>query len=288
MSLDNPIVADHGLPGRADAASPEPTRVLLVDPEARHASELAAALAEMQDAGRFHIAPEPDLAAARQRLSAGEVDVAVLALPFPGERGVLPLPELCAAAPQVPIVVLADSDNEPLAIKAVQLGAADYLLAGQLYGTLVARCLLHAVQSERVRAQLARHQEEWLPLVAPDRATAAHAAPLRIAMPDRFEALARDYRQLLDQAVEQLARRTDLQLDRRARDLACRVGELRAGARDVVEIHAHAIDASQNEHGPLRMKLYVAEGRVRLLELMGHLTNYYRDLSLAGQRHSPR
>ena len=288
LTAEDPALADDPDARRADAGAAEAIRVLLLAPAPAYASELVGVLAETRDAGRFRITPAPDLAAARQRLAAGDADVAVLTLPFPGERGVLPLPELCAAAPHVPVVVLAEPAAEPLAIKAVQLGAADYLLAGQLYGTLVARCLLYAVESERVRAQLSRRQEEWLPLLSAERATAVHAAPLRIAMPERFETLAREYRQLLDDAVAQLARRADLQLERSVRDLAHRAGELRAGARDVVEVHAHAMDALQGEHGPLRMKVYVAEGRVRLLELMGHLTNYYRDLSLAGQRHGPR
>ena len=38
------------------------------------------------------------------------------------------------------------------------------------------------------------------------------------------------------------------------------------------------------EHGPQRMKLYLAEGRVRLLELMGHLVTLYRDRWLEGPR----
>lgn len=266
------------------AAALAPTRVVVLDPEGRHGAELAAVLDGGDAAARFRIERVQDLEAARLRLAAGEVDVTVLVLPSPGERGVLPLPELCAAAPQVPVVVLAESSSEPLAIKAVQLGAADYLLAGQLYATLVARCLLHAVESTRVRAQLAVRQLEWLPLVATERTTAL-AASLRLAMPEQFEALARTYRALLDRAVAHLDQRSaTLQLEPAMRELAQRAGELRAGARDVVEIHAHAMESSRDEHGALRAKVYAAEGRVRLLELMGHLTNYYREVALAGQR----
>lgn len=269
------------------AAAAEPVRVLLLDPADRGAAEIRSALRESAEGGSFRLSSAADLEAALRELAEGHADVAVLALPFPGERGVLPLPELCAAAPQVPVVVLAERDAEPLALKAVQLGAADYLLAGQLYGTLVARCLRHAVESARVRAQV-KSREEWLPLQSAERTTAVQAAPLSAAMPDRFDELAREYRRILDHGVLQLGRRGASHDERGIQDLARRAGELRASPRDVVEIHSRVMGECQGELGPLRMKLYVAEGRVRLLELMGHLTSFYRNLSLAGQRQTPR
>ena len=51
-----------------------------------------------------------------------------------------------------------------------------------------------------------------------------------------------------------------------------------------IELHSTAMKQREAEHGPERMKLYLAEGRVRLLELMGHLVTFYRDRWLGGPR----
>jgi len=54
----------------------------------------------------------------------------------------------------------------------------------------------------------------------------------------------------------------------------------------VIEIHTAAIKAKEQEAGPQRMRLYAAEGQVRLLELMGHLVTFYRLSSMPGAERS--
>jgi DNA-binding NarL/FixJ family response regulator len=216
---------------------------------------------------------------------AGGVDVVLLALPE-AERGILPLIELRATVPEVPVVVIANAADEPLAVKALQMGAADYLVAERLYGTLLARCVLHAVETERVRARLRKIEAEWQQPLRGSGDAEGTAASLRAALPKSFEELTEDYGRLLDQAVEQLVYRVEHPLEAQARRLARRAGELRAGPRDIVEIHAAVLKARRREVGPQRMRLYVAEGQVRLLELMGHLVTYYRRLSAFGMRSS--
>jgi hypothetical protein len=46
--------------------------------------------------------------------------------------------------------------------------------------------------------------------------------------------------------------------------------------RDVVEIHLAAMRARAEEAPPQKTQAYVEEGRVLVLELMGHLANFYR------------
>lgn len=289
-----------------------PVEVLVVDPEPLVAERLAAALAESdlsaEDAaasaaphdgdgdgdGEDSTALESDAAAAEIRLSRvarwpeaaeridrGEVDVVLLRLPG-DDQGVLPFVELRARAPELPVVVLAAAGDEPLAVKAVQLGATDYLLTERLYRTLVTRCVLHAVEAERIRSRLRESQAQWPPSLRPAGDAAGRAASLRSALPQSFAALVGDYAGLLDRAVEQVLYRVDHLLDPDIRRLARRAGELRAGPRDVIEIHAAAIKAKEQEVGPQRMRLYAAEGQVRLLELMGHLVTFYRVSSLPG------
>lgn len=285
----------------ADTAPAEhsPVEVLVVDPTPQVAERLAAALAgnaapaenaphdegtEVEDraaAADLRLSRVGRWAEASERIDGGEIDVVLLVLPG-GDQGVFPLVELRARAPELPVVVLSSADDEPLALKAVQLGATDYLLTERLYGTLVTRCVLHAVEAERVRARLRERQAQWPPSLRPAGDAAGRAASLRTALPRSFDELVSDYARLLDHAVEQVVYRVDHSLDADVRHLARRIGELRAGPRDVVEIHATAIKAKEQEAGPQRMRLYAAEGQVRLLELMGHLVTFYRQSSLPG------
>ena len=282
-------------------AERRPVEVLLVDPSPAAAERLAAALAE--GAPKTDGAPETDGAPATPapaelrltrverwsdaagRLDRGEIDVVLLGLPG-GDQGVLPLVELRARMPEVPVVVLAAADDEPLAVKAVQLGATDYLLTERLYGTLLRRCVRHAVEAERVRSRLREHQAQWPPSLRPTGDVPGRAASLRTALPRTFDELVEDYGRLLDHAVDRVLYRVEHTLDLDMGQLARRAGELRAGPRDVIEIHAAAIKAKEQEAGPQRMRLYAAEGQVRLLELMGHLVTFYRLSSLPGAERS--
>lgn len=237
-------------------------------------SRLAAALEGSEERDRFELARASGLAETLERLAAREADVVLIPI-APGEPGLGPLVTVRAEAPGLPIVVLCAPEDEPLAVKAVQLGAIDYLVTERLYGTLAARALRHAVEVARVRAALAQHQAEWAASLGGG--PASRPAALRTAFPERFAELAAMYGEILDLAVEQILTRRPEPLEHRLQKLADAAAELRAGPRDIVELHATVMKQREAEQGPQRLKLYLAEGRMRLLELMGHLVTFYRD-----------
>lgn len=261
-----------GRPAVASLSPDDCLRVLVVDADGRTTSQLAAALEGLPERKRFALASAASLRETLEGLAAKDLDIVLL--PISTDQGLGPLVTIRAEAPALPIVVLCAAGDEPLAVKAVQLGATDYLVAEQLYGTLAARSLRHAVEVARVRTALASHQAEWPPASG---GAGSRPALLRAAFPDRFAELAREYGEVLDHAVEQILQRRPVPLEKRLQRLAVVAGELRAGPRDIVELHAAAMKQREARHGPQRMKLYLAEGRVRLLELMGHLVAFYRD-----------
>jgi DNA-binding NarL/FixJ family response regulator len=261
--------------GRHAAAPLSPDgrlRVLVVDADGKVTSQLAAVFEELPERERFALARAASLEETLAGLAAGDTDVMLLPV-SPLDQGLGPLVTIRAEAPTLPIVVLCAAGDEPLAVKAVQLGATDYLVAEQLYGTLAARSLRHAVEVARVKTVLASYKAE-----SPSPGGAgSRPAPLRAAFPDRFAELASEYGEILDRAVEQILQRRPVSLEARLQRLAGIAAELRAGPRDIVELHTAAMKQREAEHGPQRMKVYLAEGRVRLLELMGHLVTFYRD-----------
>lgn len=257
-----------------------PLRVLVVDADGGVTSQLTAALEGSPERERFELVRAASLEETLERLPAPDIDVVLLPID-PRGQGLGPLVTIRAQAPGLPVVVLCAVEDEPLGLKAVQLGATDFLIAEGLYSTLAARSLRHAVEAARVRGVLARYHAEWPH--SPGEA-GSRPAPLRSAFPGRFAELARDYGEILDRAVELILQRRPPALGEHLRRLASAAADLRAGPRDIVELHTVTMKQREAEHGPERMKLYLAEGRVRLLEVMGHLVTSYRDRWLDGRR----
>lgn len=61
--------------------------------------------------------------------------------------------------PAIPIIVLTGVDDETLAIRAMQQGAQDYLVKGQVNGDLLVRSMRYAIERQRTEEAL-RHSEE--------------------------------------------------------------------------------------------------------------------------------
>jgi signal transduction histidine kinase len=79
--------------------------------------------------------------------------VVLLDLDLPDANGIGAVRELHAAAPMVPLVVLTGSDDEELAMQALQEGAQDYLIKGQIHAQTLVRALRHAIERTRMQVQ---------------------------------------------------------------------------------------------------------------------------------------
>lgn len=87
-------------------------------------------------------------------------DVAVLDLGLPDAFGIAVVQKARASAAGVPLVVLTSVNDEALALQALQEGAQDYLIKGQLDPNLLARSLRYAM--ERHRLQIALRNESMI------------------------------------------------------------------------------------------------------------------------------
>ena len=121
---------------------------------------------------RFQVAAATGrLADAIEILRTGTIDVVLLDISLPDSRGVETFTQAHAAAPEVPIIVLSESDDEELALQTVQLGAHEYLVKGRVDAHLLHRALRYAVERARAEAQLARERDMFQTLLEniPDR-----------------------------------------------------------------------------------------------------------------------
>jgi diguanylate cyclase (GGDEF)-like protein/PAS domain S-box-containing protein len=83
---------------------------------------------------------------AERRLAGRVFDAILLDLGLPDARGLEAVKRAHAAAPRVPLVVLTGSDDESLAAQALQKGAQDYLIKGQIETRGLFRALRYAVE----------------------------------------------------------------------------------------------------------------------------------------------
>ncbi|HKP74125.1 MAG TPA: PAS domain S-box protein, partial [Longimicrobiaceae bacterium] len=134
-----------------------PFRVLLVEDNPGDAYLIAEALAEVSTTA-FRLEHADRLAECVRRLGAEAFDAILLDLGLPDSQGLATLAAVAAAAGGTPILVLTGVDDELLALKAVKAGASDYLVKGQVFGTMLGRAVRHAI--ERVRSARALREAE--------------------------------------------------------------------------------------------------------------------------------
>lgn len=81
-------------------------------------------------------------------------DVILLDLTLPDSQGLSSLPILIAQKPNIPIVVLTNTNDEELAIEAVRQGAQDYLVKRQVNPEVLVRSLRYAIERKQVLENL--------------------------------------------------------------------------------------------------------------------------------------
>jgi hypothetical protein len=91
-----------------------------------------------------------------------------------------------------------------------------------------------------------------------------------------FSELAQRYCLLLDRVVEKRFHRGVPSHAGKLIELSELLGQLQAGAREVVELHARVIEKRLAVVSAGKKQAYLEEGHLLVLELMGHLLSYYR------------
>jgi diguanylate cyclase (GGDEF)-like protein len=131
-----------------------PVRILLVEDDPR-AALLLGEMLRMTWTDGLVLAHTERLADATQELLERGASCVLLDLSIPGADQPGSIEAIRRAAPDVPIVVLAERVDEEEAIRAIRAGAQDYLLKSTLYPALLHRALRHAIERNRSEVRLA-------------------------------------------------------------------------------------------------------------------------------------
>lgn len=89
-----------------------------------------------------------------QSLSETRFDLVLLDLFLPDSQGLATFTELYQQERRVPIVVTTGLNDETLALNAVQAGAQDYLVKGQITGELLVRSIRYGIERKRAEQKI--------------------------------------------------------------------------------------------------------------------------------------
>ena len=130
-----------------------PIKVLLVESDQEYLGELRERLAVTRSGG-IDMEWAGGMSGALARLNKGGIDAVLLDLELPDSHGTVTFERTYAFAPDVPIIVLTDRDDEEVAVSTVQGGAQDYLVKQELSVGLLARSVRHAIERHRLLTAL--------------------------------------------------------------------------------------------------------------------------------------
>jgi signal transduction histidine kinase len=114
---------------------------------------------------RFELAHVERLDEGLKRLGEETFDVVLLDLNLADSQGLDTFVRAHAQAPGVPIVVLTGLADEAIGVKAVQGGAQDYLVKGQVDGDPLVRALRYAIERKRAEEALKEYSDRLQEMV---------------------------------------------------------------------------------------------------------------------------
>ena len=135
-------------------------RVLLVEDNPADIDLIREMLPETGPVG-FRLESVSRLSEAFSRMEGGDIDLVLLDLGLPDSQGLQTFHKLREAAPDIPIVVLTGNKAQETAIAAVREGAQDYLVKGEVSGSLLGRSAQYAVERKRAEEALRKSERQW-------------------------------------------------------------------------------------------------------------------------------
>ncbi len=235
------------------------------------------------------------LSEAERQLSAVAVDLILLDAGLPDSQGLESIRELRKKHPGIPVIVLTGLDDEEVGIKAVQKGAQDYLAKGQIDTQILTRSIRYGIERarlvqeiERIRIKKRQNREvdAWQllagPRLSPVTAQALRLKPVCAEYPKLFADLTREFSKLLEKAIEERIYKVEHCICEELRNISEQLGSLKAGPRDVVELHSDSVGSLIDGVTPQKAEAVLEEGRIMLVQLMGYLASYYRNYFISG------
>jgi two-component system sensor histidine kinase UhpB len=142
----------------------KPTRVLLIE-DNRDEARMVKLLLERKSDGDLALDLAESLAGGIECLKTGGFDLILLDLSLPDSTGFETFRRVHAQAPHVPVIILTGLSEESIVSLALEAGAQDYLVKGQVDGDVMRRSIRYAIERHRADDALRRSEELYRTLV---------------------------------------------------------------------------------------------------------------------------
>lgn len=271
-------------PYNFDKMTDKSIKVLLIEDNVGDTRLIQEMLATVIDKS-YKLTSSDRLSSGLDVLSREEFDIVLTDLGLPDSLGLNTFIKIYEQVPRTPIIILTELDDENLAITAVQKGAQDYLVKGRLEKDLLVRSIHYSIERNRLkehqREQEARLLASLERISKPSKTNVTEqmfeVLSLKDMAPEFFTPLVQRFKQVLDNALEQRVFRIAYDVEKELCDISKQLGSVKAGPRDVIDIYIEVLKLLGQNLTPEKAQAYTEEGRILLLELMGHLVTFYRD-----------
>jgi len=146
-----------------DEKGPEAVKVLLIEDNPGDVILMEEMLSDARGA-RFEVINASRLHEGICRLEASAPDVVLLDLGLPDSSGLRTLEGMVGPAAKVPIVVLTGQTDEELGVRAVSMGAQDYLVKGRVDSGGLERSIRYSIQRKRTLEELRESNDRYVSL----------------------------------------------------------------------------------------------------------------------------
>lgn len=106
----------------------------------------------------FELEWASSLAAGLARLAQNDIDIVLLDLALPDSEGLETFNRIRRSVHDLPVIVLTATNNDDIAIQAMQAGAQDYLVKGEINRHLLQRAMRYAIERQRSESALRESQ----------------------------------------------------------------------------------------------------------------------------------
>jgi diguanylate cyclase (GGDEF)-like protein len=144
--------SDYGRLLREFAGNVERVAVLMIEDNPIDALLLKTILKHSYQA-YFDVFHATTMAEAEGSLKNSPFDIILADLSLPDSEGIETVERVHILAPEIPIVVLTSIDDASVGLQAVQAGAQDYLIKGQIESGLLTRSILYSIERNRMQVK---------------------------------------------------------------------------------------------------------------------------------------